>query len=275
MKELISLGFVHIYFFGVMIAIGIIAGVWLAMKIARERHISEDTILNFAIFEVIAGIVGARLFFIMFYNPSYYIKNPSEILKITEGGLSIHGGIFFALVVGIIFSKKYKISFFKLADIAAIAVILAQGIGRVGCDVFGKAMVNTMPWGIVVNGKLLHPVQIYEFILNFILFIYLWDKSERQKYDGELFVTYIIAFSIIRGIVEFFRINPLIWGPFSVSHLLSLIFIFIGLITHKFIKNKEQEFINVDNTYTKLSTKVICLSILIILSLLIFFTVQK
>lgn len=275
MKELFSFGFIHVYFFGVMIAIGIIAGVWFAMRIARKRQISEDTILNLAIFEIISGIVGARVFFIMFYNPRYYVNNPSEILKITEGGLSIHGGIFFALIAGVIFSKRYRISFFRLADIAVIAVILAQGIGRVGCDVFGKVMLNAMPWGVMVDGKLLHPVQIYEFILDFILFIYLWEKSERQQYDGDLFVTYIIAFPIIRGIVEFFRINPLIWGPFSISHLLSLMFIFIGIITHKLIKNKEQKFINTDSTYTKLSTKLIYLSTLITISLLIFFAIQK
>lgn len=274
MKELLSIGPIHLYFFGSMIAVGMITGVWFAMEIAKKRQINEDTIFNFALTIVIAGVIGARLFFILFYNPLYYLSHVSEILKINEGGMSIHGGIFLALIAGIIFSKKNKISFFKLADIAVIAAALAQGIGRVGCDVFGKVMVNAMPWGVKVNNQILHPAQVYEFILDYILFIYLWRKSEKQKYDGELFVTYIIAFPIIRGIVEFFRINPVIWGPFSISHLLSLLFIIIGLIIHKYISHKRQIIINREEASTTLTIKFICLAALIIISLLVFYFVQ-
>ncbi|MDV3426386.1 MAG: prolipoprotein diacylglyceryl transferase [Bacillota bacterium] len=245
MKVLFSIGPVPVYFFGLMIAAGIIAGVWFAIKTAKKKQISEDTILNLAITVVTAGVIGARVFYILFYNPSYYLSHPSEILSINEGGMSIHGGIFLALTAGVIFSKKNKISFFKLADITVIAAALAQGIGRVGCDVFGKAMVHVMHWGVKVNSQILHPAQVYEFILDYLLFIYLWGKSEKQKYDGQLFVTYIIAFPVIRGIVEFFRINPVIWGPFSISHLLSLLFIAAGLIIYKFAgRNKQAEFNN-------------------------------
>lgn len=138
MKELISFGPVHIYFFGVMIALGIIAGSIFAIKQAEKRGINEDTMLNLIMIVVVSGVVGARLFYILFYNPSYYFSNPSEIIKIDEGGLSIHGGIFAAILAGYIYSRKSKISFLKLADIIVTALPLAQGIGRVGCDVFGK-----------------------------------------------------------------------------------------------------------------------------------------
>lgn len=274
MKVLFSIGPIHVYFFGLMIALGIIAGIWFAMKIAKKRHISEDTILNFAITVVVSGVIGARLFYILFYNPWYYLSHLSEILRINEGGMSIHGGIFLALIAGIIFSKKNKISFFKLADIAVIATALAQGIGRVGCDVFGKAMVNVMPWGVRVNNHILHPAQVYEFLLDYLLFIYLWRKSERQKYDGQLFISYIIAFSVIRGIVEFFRINPVIWGPFSISHLLSLFFIAAGLIIYKYASGKNELQFKNEEIPAELSVKVICLAVLIAASLLLFYFVQ-
>lgn len=275
MKELFSIGPVHIYFFGLMIGIGIVAGSIFAIKQAEKRGISEDIMLNLIMIVVISGILGARLFYILFYNPSFYFSNPREIIKISEGGLSIHGGIFSAVAAGYIYSIKSKIPFLKLADIIVMGVALAQGIGRVGCDVFGKPMTNIMPWGINYNGQVLHPAQVYEFILDYILFIFLWRRSYKKKFEGELFVIYLIAFSVIRGIVEFFRINPVIWGPFSISHLLSLGLIIIGLIIYELISNSRIN--NIDSVVenkVKLRTSVLYLFALIVLSLFIFYLVQ-
>ena len=275
MKELFSIGPFHVYFFGLMIAIGIITAEFFAEWLAKKRGIKDDTILNVAIIGVIAGVVGARLFYILFYNPSFYFSHPMEIFKITEGGLSIHGGLLGAMVAGYIYSTRIKISFFKLADISVVAVALAQGIARVGCDVFGKAMIQVMPWGVNVGGNILHPAQVYEFVLDYILFVILWRKSEKQKYEGELFVTYIIGFATIRGIVEFFRINPVIWGPFSISHLLSLVFILVGLIIHGYLKrNRMYEIKNNEVIATPMYLKIISLILLITFSLIIFYMVQ-
>ncbi len=275
MKELISFGPVHIYFFGLMIAIGIISASIFAVKQAEKRGVSEDSMLNLIIIVVIAGVVGARLFYILFYNPSFYFKNPSEILKIDEGGLSIHGGVFLAIAAGYLYSLKSKISFFKLADIAVMALPLAQGIGRVGCDVFGKPMTNLMPWGINYGGQILHPAQVYEFVLDYILFVVLWRRSYKKKFEGELFIIYLISFSIIRGVVEFFRINPVIWGPFSISHLLSLGLIIIGLLIYILLLKKNAQYReSLQEKKVKLSTSILCLAALIVISVFIYYFVQ-
>lgn len=275
MKELFSIGPFHVYFFGLMIAISIITAVFFAQWLSSKKGIKDDIMFNLAIIGVIGGIVGARVFYILFYNPSFYFSNPMEIFKITEGGLSIHGGLVVAIVTGYIYALKVKISFFKLADIAVVAMALAQGIGRVGCDVFGKVMTNVMPWGISVGGNILHPAQVYEFVLDYILFIILWRKSEKQKYEGEVFVTYIIGFPIIRGIVEFFRINPVIWGPFSISHLLSILFIIVGLIIHVYLKRNVKYVINInEEVITPMYLKSIYLILLITVSLIIFYMMQ-
>lgn len=275
MKELFSIGPIHIYFFGLMIAVGIIAGSMFALKQAEKRGISEDSMLNLIMIIVVSGVIGARLFYILFYNPSFYFSNPSEILKIDEGGLSIHGGIFSAVAAGYIYSIKSKISFLKLADITVMALPLAQGIGRVGCDVFGKPMTSIMPWAIKYNGQMLHPAQVYEFILDYILFIILWRRSYKKKFEGELFVIYIIAFAVIRGTVEFFRINPVIYGPFSVSHLLSLGLIIIGLVVYKLISIRSIENVNVDSKgEVKIGFHLLLLLVLIVVSIIIFYFVQ-
>lgn len=275
MKELISFGPIHIYFFGVMIAVGIIAGSIFAIKQAEKRGINEDTMLNLIMVIVVSGVIGARLFYILFYNPSYYFSNPSEIIKIDEGGLSIHGGIFAAILAGYIFSRKSKISFLKLADITVMALPLAQGIGRVGCDVFGKPMANIMPWAINYNGQALHPAQVYEFVLDYILFVILWKRSYKKRFEGELFIIYLIAFPIIRGIVEFFRINPVVWGPFSISHILSLVLIVIALIVYKVLLGRNRDIVEkLEVNEIKSSTLAVYLITLIAISVFVFYFVQ-
>lgn len=275
MKELFSFGPIHIYFFGLMIAIAAIAGSAFAIKQGEKRGINEDIMFNLIIIVVISGVLGARLFYILFYDPSFYFSNPEEIIKINEGGLSIHGGIFSAVVAGYIYSIRNKISFLKLADIAVAGIALAQGIGRVGCDVFGKPMTNIMIWGINYNGQILHPAQVYEFILDYILFILLWRRSYKKKFEGELFVIYLIAFAIIRGIVEFFRINPVIWGPFSISHLLSLALMIIGLVIYILLsKRTKEDFSIVTENKINLMTMIFYLIALIAVSIFIFYFVQ-
>lgn len=275
MKELLSIGPIHIYFFGLMIAVSAIVAGAFAIKQGEKRGINEDIMFNLIIIVLISGVLGARLFYILFYNPSFYFNNPGEIIKIDEGGLSIHGGIFSAILAGYIYSIKNKISFFKLADIAVVGIALAQGIGRVGCDVFGKAMINIMPWGINYNGQILHPAQVYEFILDYILFIFLWRRSYKKKFEGELFIIYLVSFALIRGIVEFFRINPVIWGPFSISHLLSLALIIIGLVSYLLLSKRSKEDLNlISDNKISLITMLFYLIVLIGISIFIFYFVQ-
>ncbi|MBL4933821.1 prolipoprotein diacylglyceryl transferase [Clostridium paridis] len=275
MKELFSIGPIHIYFFGLMIAVGIISGIFFSSWMGKRKGVNEDTILNAVICVVISGIVGARLFYIIFYNPTYYIANPSEIFSIDEGGLSVHGGIAVALIVGYIYSVKTRVSFLKLADILVVAVALAQGIGRVGCDVFGKVMTKVMPWGINIDGSILHPTQMYEFVLDYLLFVFLWRKSEKQKYQGQILINYIIGFAVIRGIVELFRNNPIIYGAFSISHLLSLLLIIIGIIAYLYLRKNEKYRINEsEGTKTSIYMFILIYVVLVTVSSLIYYIVQ-
>ncbi|MEQ8198211.1 MAG: prolipoprotein diacylglyceryl transferase [Clostridiaceae bacterium] len=275
MKELFSIGSFHIYFFGLMIAVGIIAGIFFSCWMARRKGINEEIIFDTSIFTVISGIVGARIFYVLFYDPTYYFANPLEIFKIDEGGLSVHGGIFFAVVGGYIYSAKVKIPFLKLADILVVGVSLAQGIGRIGCDVFGKVMEKVMPWGIRIEGSVLHPAQMYEFILDYLLFVILWRKSEKQKYQGQILITYIIGFSIIRGVVELFRNNPTVYGSFSISHLLSSLFVIAGIIMYLYLRKNMKYKIREEELFkTPAHILFISLILLIFLSVVTYYWVQ-
>jgi phosphatidylglycerol:prolipoprotein diacylglycerol transferase len=98
-------------------------------------------------------------------------------------------------------------------------------------------------WGIERQGQLLHPVQVYEFLLNYLVFFILWRKRKSVRYDGQLFIWYIILFSINRSVVELFRYNPSVVGWFSISHLLSLLFI-AGALIFAFVIRKKRININ-------------------------------
>lgn len=274
MKPLVSIGPFTLYFFGLMIAIGAIVGLLLTIIEAKRRGLNHNQLTDGIMYSIIAGIVGARVVYIVIYDPAYFLANPAKILHITEGGLSIHGGILGGLLFGIWFMKRHKMSVWQTLDLIAPSLILAQGVSRIGCDVFGGPMQNSLPWGIEKSGQLLHPTQAYEFILDYFYFGYLWLRLKKPSYHGQVFLHYLIGFMIIRGIVEFVRINPMVVGPFSVSHVMSIIGIIIALILMKNRRKSGQIKSNITlsrNEYIKTALAVIGL---IVVSLVIYYGVQ-
>lgn len=273
MIPLISIGPFTLYFFGLMIGIGAIVGLLLAVKEAKRRGLNHNLLTDGILYSIIAGVIGARIVYIVIYNPVYYFSNPIEIFAIHQGGLSIHGGILGGLLFGIWFMKRHKMSVWQTLDLIAPSLILAQGISRIGCDVFGGPILSSLPWGIEKNGQLLHPAQAYEFLLDYLLFGYLWLRLKKPSYHGQIFIHYIIGFMTIRGIVEFVRINPMVVGPFSVSHIMS----FIGILIASFLMMKRRKDRNTNKTaisksdYIKIGFSVIGL---MIVSLTIYYLVQ-
>lgn len=241
MKTIISFGHYSINVFGMFIAIGIIVGYLVAIREAKRKNYSIDTITDLILYAVIFGILGARLYYVLVFNFEYYISNPSKIIAVWDGGLSIQGALIGGGLAALIYSKIKKTNLWGAADIMAPGIILGQAIGRVGCDVFGYAMKNEYFWGIIRNGQLLHPTQMYESMLNYILFGILWARRKSIKYDGQLFFIYLIGFSINRFIVEFFRTNPIFIGPFTVAHATSLVLIVISIIALKFLSAKSND----------------------------------
>jgi phosphatidylglycerol:prolipoprotein diacylglycerol transferase len=201
----------------------------------------SNKMLDLALYTIIAAVIGARAYYILVFNFSYYIQNPIEVFHIRSGGLSIQGALIAGILFALWYTKKNNISFLKAADTFAPGIIMGQAIGRIGCDVFGIPMKNVYPWGININNQILHPAQLYEMFLDLILFAYLWKGRTRIKYNGEIFIKYIIGFSINRAIVEFFRSNPIVIQPFSVAHITSFVIIAVALGIGRIIKRKQLE----------------------------------
>ncbi|AUS97411.1 prolipoprotein diacylglyceryl transferase [Clostridium thermosuccinogenes] len=280
MKVLFHIFGIPVHFFGVMIALGILAGIFVAYLEVKRKKLDVGKLFDIALYSIISAVVGARVFYILFYDLSYYLNNPAEIIKINEGGLSIHGGLLGASIFAFFyFRKNNKLSFYKYADAIAPGIILGQGIGRIGCDVFGKVMSIPRPWGIERQDQLLHPAQVYEFLLNYAVFFILWRKRKSIKYDGQLFIWYVILFAINRSIVELFRSNPSVVGWFSISHLLSVLLIIGAVIFMIFAKKKRVDNPNESNGEAVIRTldwvkDVLITLALIAVSLIIFYTIQ-
>lgn len=274
MIPIFSIGPLTFYFFGLMIAIGSLVGICILKRTARRHGMDHKVLTDIAIYALIGGVIGARIVYILVYNPSYYFTNPIEIFSIHEGGLSIHGGILGGLLVGYWFLRRYKIPFWKTMDIVAPALIIAQGISRIGCDVFGGPISSVLPWGVEKNGEYLHPAQAYEFILDYLLFGYLWLRLKKATYSGQVFIHYLIGFMFIRGMVEFTRVNPLVFGPFSVSHVMSLIGIIIGGVLVKYrmqCRNENKEWEVKPSDYINTGLFVLAM---IVVSFIIYYIIQ-
>jgi phosphatidylglycerol:prolipoprotein diacylglycerol transferase len=238
---LIQFGPLAIRWYGVMYGIGILIGGWLLGKEFRRKDISlsDDERWKFLTLVFLSGILGARIYYVIF-NWNFYSSHPAEIPAIWHGGLAIHGGLIGGVLGGWWYVNRRSLSFLKLADAGAPSMILAQALGRIGNLMNGEVhgYPTTMPWGIVFPadspagrefGQVpLHPAMLYESVLNLLIFLFLWSIRKKPAKDGFIFSLYLILYSIDRSIVSTFRAEDLMLGPFRAPHVVSLIIILLA-----------------------------------------------
>lgn len=230
---------IEIRWYGVLIASAVVIGTILALREAKRRNVDEDTIIDLLLFAIPAAIIGARLYYVAFSWDNYK-NNLMEILNLRGGGLAIHGVIIAGVIVALIFCRKRNISFWIIGDIVAPSLILGQAIGRWGNYANQEAHggPTNLPWGIMVDGVKVHPTFLYESIWNFGLFLFLLYYSRKKaKVDGEVFLLYIILYSVARFFIEGLRTDSLMLGPIRVAQLISLTAILIGSII--FLKRRK------------------------------------
>jgi phosphatidylglycerol:prolipoprotein diacylglycerol transferase len=242
---LISLGPVNIRYYGLIYFLGFII-TYLLLRLAIKNNklkITNDQLDLYFAWLMIGSILGARIFEVLIYNFEYYINNLSEIYKIWNGGLSFQGGIIGAVLVTLIFCKKYKVHFYDLADLLVIPATLTLAFGKLAnytnSELYGTITnsINT-PWCVIfqkVDNYCRHPAQIYEFFANIIMFatllsykMYATKKNENYK-KGTLFWIFIIMYSILRLLLTFFR-DELQYGGLNVGQWTSIITIIIAIM---------------------------------------------
>ena len=243
---------INIHWYSVLILIGIIIGIILLEREAKRFKYPKDLIFNICFWAIIMGIIGARIYYVIF-NFSYYSNNLLEIFAIWNGGLAIHGGIIAGVITVIFFAKKYHLNFLKLLDMAAPSLILAQAIGRWGNFFNGEAhgIATTYTelknlWvpefvidGMNIGGVYYLPTFYFESLwclLGFIILIII----RRMKYIkvGATTSIYLMWYSLGRFFIEAWRTDSLMIGGFKVAQIISVILFITGLVYLIYLSRK-------------------------------------
>lgn len=282
----ISIGKIKITYYGLMYAISFLLGIELGKRAAKEKGFNPELIENYAFVAMISGLIGGRLYYVLF-NLDYYLQYPKDIIAVWKGGMAIHGGIIGGIIGTCIYGYIKKINPLQLGDFAAGPLLLGQGIGRIGnlmngeiygvptftpfkyifslkpnfyewfnqynnLSIFEKAQFQEkVPWGLVFPlsspageefpNLPLHPAMLYELVLNFLGFIFIWFFLRKKDYPvGVVWCSYIIIYSIIRIFVSFFRAEDLMFLGFRAPHIISLIMIIIASIFIVFLNKNNQ-----------------------------------
>jgi phosphatidylglycerol:prolipoprotein diacylglycerol transferase len=221
---LLRLGPLMITWHGFFTAVGVLAGIWLATRFAVERGYTEDDIMSIALWSVVGGIIGARLFHVV-DAWDYYAADPVAILRVNEGGLAIWGTIVGGPIGGAIYAYRNNLSIPRLLDICGLGLILGMAIGRLGDIVNGEhhGSGSSMPWSVSFNhpqtlGEIGVPVHLavgYELIWDMLIFaVCTWLLYKRVfPRDSMVFTAMIALYSAGRVVVQFFRLDqPFLFG---------------------------------------------------------------
>lgn len=248
----LEIGPFTINWYGVIIGIGLALGWWLATKESNKRGLPKDTFSDLLIWAIPISIISARIYYVLF-KWDYYSNNPSEIIAIWHGGIAIHGALIGATITAIVYAKKKGISFWQLADIAAPSLLLGQAIGRWGnfmnqeahgTEVTRSFLENLYLPDFIINqmyieGAYYHPTFLYESLWNIAGFIILIMLRKLQLKRGELFLSYVIWYSIGRFFIEGLRTDSLmLTESLRIAQVFSLVLIIVVVLTIWFKRKK-------------------------------------
>jgi len=258
-----------IAFYGMIIGCGMLLGLLVATKEYVRSGYKADDIQDFALWVIVLGILGARIYYVIF-EWDYYSKHLLEIPNIRQGGLAIYGGVLMALFTCIVYTRKKKLDFFPMADAGVLGLILGQAIGRWGnffnAEAFGgytdsllamrikEAIVNPTMINENVRSHILlvdgisyiqvHPTFLYESVWNLCVFFFLLRFSKRKKFKGQVFLLYLGLYGFGRFFIEGLRADSLmLFGTgIAVSQALSLILVLASVILQLiFLKKKRSD----------------------------------
>lgn len=243
----------EVRWYGILIALGILVGMFVASLNCKIKNISYDNFLDVFLVSLIPGIIGARLYYVAFEFDTYR-DNLLSIFNTREGGLAIHGALIFGIGTAYIYTRIKKINFWDIADIAAPSFIIAQAIGRWGNFINGEAhggpvsyeFISRFPEfiqkGMNISGTYYHPTFLYESLWNIVVFIILmiiiYKRQEHRK--GIVIYSYIALYSLGRFFIEGLRTDSLMIMGLRTAQLVSILGVVIGIIGIIVIKRKRR-----------------------------------
>lgn len=242
-------GKLTVHWYGILVALGFILGLWTASRRGIRDGIAPDKTMDLAPWLLLGSIFGARVLHVISYWKEEFSQKPiTEIFMVQRGGLVFYGGFIAGCLVTIFYARAKKIPLWKFADALAPSIALGHAFGRLGCLMtgccFGKKC--DLPWAItyppghethpigVLKGIPVHPTQVYESLLNFGLYAFLAWMYRRKKFDGQIFVIYLFCYAALRSFVEVFRADyapsEYFLGVISPGQLVSIFIVIAGLV---------------------------------------------
>jgi phosphatidylglycerol---prolipoprotein diacylglyceryl transferase len=243
---LFHLGPVQVHSYGVMLMLGFLAGIALSQRQARRMGLSPDLPIDLGVWILVFAIVLSRLVFVAL-NWSESSHRLLDIVGIwREGGLSFHGGLLGGILATLLYGRLHKLSFWVMADLLSPGLALGYALARIGCFLNGCCYgeTTTLPWGVVFPGITTdpcHPTQLYSSLGSLIILALLLRVQPRLKARGQLFATYLILYTILRGIVEIFRsgaTGQVVFGPITQAQVASVIILALALYLYSWLGRK-------------------------------------
>ena len=213
-KIAFQIGNFTIYWYGILVALGFLVGLWTASRRASHEGIRGETIVDLGPWLILGTLIGARgLYVISYWREDFAGKSPWQIFNIRGGGLVFYGGLIGASLACILYARRKKLPLWKVADILAPSIALGHAFGRLGCLSNGccYGRLCNLPWSIqfpyghATYPNRVHPTQIYESLLNLGLYAFLAWRFRHKKFDGEIFSLYLVWYAALRALVEMFR----------------------------------------------------------------------
>ncbi|TVX81922.1 prolipoprotein diacylglyceryl transferase [Peribacillus simplex] len=239
----IDLGPIQVHWYGLIIGFGVLLGLIIALRESERRGLDKEIFTDMILFAVPIAIISARIYYVIF-QWEYYSQNPGDIIKIWNGGIAIHGALIGSVLTAIVFAKVKKVSFWKLADIAAPSLLLGQAIGRWGNfmnqEAHGGEITRSflenmhLPEFIInqmyINGAYYHPTFLYESIWNIVGVIILLSLRKVNLRRGELFLTYVLWYSIGRFYIEGLRTDSLmLTESLRIAQVISIVLVAVAI----------------------------------------------
>jgi len=216
---LFQLGPVPLRSYGVMMMIGFLVGLYRAVRVAKKRGIDTSFVVDVSLYALLAGIVGARLVFILL-NWSQFRGDLRGVLSIWQGGLSYHGGVIFSIAAILTCCKAKRLPFREIADLLAPSLAIAYGFTRIGCFLNGccYGIPSNLPWAVKFPDLPcpVHPTQLYSSAASFLIFLALTRAEKWKMPAGFVFTAYIALYCVYRFLIEILRkgatAEVMVWG---------------------------------------------------------------
>ena len=244
-----NIGHFALRWYSLILTFAIVVGIWLVAREAGRKGFKKDDIYDAAVWIIIGGLIGARLFHVLDHWSDEYAANPIRALYIWEGGLAIWGAVAGGLAVAALISWRRGWRFSKLLDAGAPGLVLAQAIGRIACVITGDAMgkptngpfgfAYTSPNAMVPQlGVYYTPMPVYELVINLGIFALLWQLRKRNWLDGKLFLVYLTLYSVERFFLAFTSSYNILAFGLTQSQIVALFALVISLSLLAFLPRK-------------------------------------